>query len=106
MAPDPGVILRGCHAPCDNQPFATNVCGPVPRDIGASRAPLGVRRRRLHDANDQNGLSREAVRTLRTTPAESRPPSEVRSQRPDLLREVRHKGCVNASLRTHFLREV
>jgi len=42
MAPGSGVILRGRHAPCDNQPIATNVSAlSLLRGIAASRTSLG-----------------------------------------------------------------
>jgi len=87
MAPGSGVILRGRHAPCDNQPIATNVSAlNLLRGIPASRTSLGRsgETRPLtglwadvaHDANDQaTSLSRVGVRTLRRRQLRVRPPS-------------------------------
>jgi len=77
MAPGSGVILQGRHAPCDNQPIATNVSAlSLLREIPASRTSLGRSGEtrpltRLwadvaHDANDlTTSLSRGAARTFR-----------------------------------------
>jgi len=102
MAPGSGVIFQGRHAPCDNQPIATNVSVlHLPRGIAASRAALG-----------QSGETRSLTRlgqALRTTPTTR--PRLSREARPgrcadancgsDLLREVRYRSCVKRQRADH-----
>jgi hypothetical protein len=102
MAPGSGVILRGRHAPCDNQPIATNVSTlSLLRGIPASRTSLG----RFGETRPLTG----AGQTLCTTPA-TRPRlfREARCGRcadancgSDLLPEVRYRGCVKRQREDH-----
>jgi len=98
----PGVILRSRHAPCDNQPIATNVSAlNLLRGIAASRTSLG----RCGETTPLTGLG-QALRTTPTTrPRLSR---EARRGRcadancgSDLLREVRYRGCVKRQRADH-----
>lgn len=61
MAPSAGLIPQSCHAPCDNQPFATNVQTSLPREAGTDVA---------HDASVRvRPLSGGVIQALRPTPA-------------------------------------
>jgi len=78
-APSPGLILQCCHAPCDDQPFATP----------AHPAPSGVDRTR----GRVHAVPLSLLREVRCDPVHP-------DRRPDLLREVWTMRRVDASLRT------
>lgn len=97
-----GVILQSRHAPCDNQPIATNVSAlNLLRGIPASRTSLGG----CGETTPLTGLG-QALRTTPTTrPRLSR---EARRGRcadancgSDLLQEVRYRGCVKRQRADH-----